>query len=213
MLCKNFIELNEEKSIDKIQKMQTTTLEQLIEEGKEIRKGITFINAPSGVIRMYAPYRLADNSKYEIWKNKSIRFLSIDFPGDRCINDFEESAKDFTKNYHSPTVFDNMLAILQACLEMPHVISVANDSKIIDKSVNVHVNQTQTQQQSQSLDLFMDIIKDELTGKQYKEIKEIVETEPNPTQAKTKLVDKIKSFGVDVASNIISNIITAALCQ
>ena len=96
---------------------------------------------------------------------------------------------------------------------MPQVISVAKDSQIIDKSVNVHVNQTQSQQQSQSLDLFMDIIKDELTGKQYKEIKEIVKTESNPSLAKTKLVDKIKSFGVDVTSNIISNIITAALCQ
>ena len=193
--------------------METITLEQLIEEGKDIRKTISYIKAPSGVIRMYAVYSLADNSKYEIWKNKSIRFLSINFPKDRCINDFEESAKDFTKAHHSPTIFDNMLAILQACLEMPQIISAAKDSKVIDKSVNVHVNQTQSQQQSQFLDQFMDIIKDELTGKQYKEIKEIIKTEPNPTQAKTKLVDKIKSFGIDVTSNIISNIITAALCQ
>lgn len=193
--------------------MGTITLEQLIEEGKDIRKTISYVKAPSGVIRMYADYSLADNSKYEIWKNKSIRFLSIKFPGDRCIKDFEESTQNFTKAHHSPAVFDNMLAILQACLEIPQVVNVTKDSQVIDKSVNVHVNQTQSQQQSQSLDLFMDIIKDELTGKQYKEIKEIVETEPNPTQAKIKLVDKIKSFGIDVASNIISNIITAALCQ
>ena len=190
--------------------MKTTTLEQLIEEGKEIRKGITFINTPSGVIRMYAAYSLADNSKYEIWKNKSIRFLSLKFPGDRCIKDFEESAKTFTKNHNSPTILDNMLAILQACLEMPQVIAVTKESKVIDKSVNVHVNQAQSQQQSQSLDLFMEVIEDELTGKQYKEIKEIVETEHDPTQAKVKLVDKIKSFGIDVASNIISNIIATA---
>ena len=193
--------------------METITLEQLIEEGKYIRKTISYINPPSGIIRMYAAYSLADNSKYEIWKNKSIRFLSINFPGDRCINDFEESAKDFVKNHHSPYVFDNMLAILHACLEMPQIVNVAKDSKVVDKSVNVHVNQTQSQQQSQSLDIFIDIIKDELTGKQYKEIKEIVETESNPTQVKTKLVDKIRSFGIDVVSNIISNIITATLCK
>jgi hypothetical protein len=193
--------------------MESITLEQLIEEGKDIRKTISYINPPSGIIRMYAAYSLADNSKYEIWKNKSIRFLSINFPGDRCINDFEESAKDFVKNHHSPYVFDNMLAILHACLEMPQIVNVAKDSKVVDKSVNVHVNQTQSQQQSQSLDIFIDIIKDELTGKQYKEIKEIVETESNPTQVKTKLVDKIRSFGIDVVSNIISNIITATLCK
>ena len=193
--------------------MESITLEQLIEEGKDIRKTISYINTPSGVFRTYAAYSLADNSKYEIWKNKSIRFLSINFPGDRCINDFEESAKDFVKNHHSPYVFDNMLAILHACLEMPQIVNVAKDSKVVDKSVNVHVNQTQSQQQSQSLDIFIDIIKDELTGKQYKEIKEIVETESNPTQVKTKLVDKIRSFGIDVVSNIISNIITATLCK
>ena len=193
--------------------MESITLEQLIEEGKDIRKTISYINPPSGIIRMYAAYSLADNSKYEIWKNKSIRFLSINFPGDRCINDFEESAKDFVKNHHSPYVFDNMLAILHACLEMPQIVNVAKDSKVVDNSVNVHVNQTQSQQQSQSLDIFIDIIKDELTGKQYKEIKEIVETESNPTQVKTKLVDKIRSFGIDVVSNIISNIITATLCK
>ena len=40
------------------------------------------------------------------------------------------------------------------------------------------------------------------------EIKEIITNEPNPIQAKTKLIDKIKSFGSDVTSNIIANIIT-----
>lgn len=193
--------------------MDLTILEQLIKEGKEIRKNITYINPPKGVIRLYKSYRLADISIYEIWKNKSIRFLSISFPHDRCVSDFEETSKEFTKHSNSPVIFDKMLAILQACLEMPQIISAAKDSLIIDKSVNVHVNQTQSQQQVQSLDIFMDIIKDELTGKQYKEIKEIVETESNPTQAKIKLVDKIKSFGIDVTSNIISNIITAVLCQ
>lgn len=193
--------------------MDSTILEKLIEEGKEIRKNITYINPPAGVIRLYNSYRLADNSTYEIWKNKSIRFLSISFLNDRCVSDFEEACKEFTKSSNSPVIFDKMLAILQACLEIPQMICVSKDATIIDRSVNVHVNQTQSQQQTQSLDSFMNIIKDELTGKQYKEIKEIVETESNPTQAKIKLVDKIKSFGIDVTSNIISNIITAALCQ
>lgn len=193
--------------------MEEITLEQLIEEGKDIKKTISYVNAPSGVIRLYAVYRLADNSKYEIWKNKSIRFLSIKFPGDRCINDFEESTKEFAKTNYYPHIFDKMLAILQSCLDMPQVVRVAKDPSILDKSINVNVNQTQSQQQSQSLDVLMDIIKDELTGKQYKEIRDIVKTESNLASAKSKLVDKIKSFGMDVASNIIANIITSILCK
>lgn len=193
--------------------MEAITLEQLIEEGKDIRGKITYINPPSGVIRLYSSYRLADNSSYEIWKNKAIRFLSISFPNDRCVNDFEEGSKEFTKNRNSPVVFDKMLAILQACLEIPQIINDTKNLEIIDRSINVNVSQNQSQQQSQYLDLFMDLIKNELTGRQYKEIKEIIETEPNHALVKTKLVDKIKSFGIDVASNIISNIIATVLCQ
>lgn len=192
--------------------MEAITLNQLIEEGTDIKNKITYINPPSGVIRLYSTYRLADNSIYEIWKSKAIRFLSISFPNDRCVNDFEEASKEFTKNRNSPILFDRMLAILQACLKIPQIINDTKNLKIIDKSINVNVSQNQSQQQSQSLDLFMDLIKDELTGKQYQEIQEIIKTERNPALAKTKLVDKIKSFGVDITSNIIANIITAGLC-
>lgn len=192
--------------------MDAITLNQLIEEGTDIKNKITYINPPSSVIRLYSTYRLADNSIYEIWKSKAIRFLSISFPNDRCVNDFEEASKEFTKNRNSPILFDRMLAILQACLEIPQIINDTKNLEIIDKSINVNVSQKQSQQQSQSLDLFMDLIKDELTEKQYQEIQGIIKTEHNPALAKTKLVDKIKSFGVDITSNIIANIITTGLC-
>ncbi len=48
--------------------MKTITLEQLIEEGKNIRKTITYIDAPSGVTRIRSAHCLADNSGYETWK-------------------------------------------------------------------------------------------------------------------------------------------------
>ncbi len=79
---------------------------------------------------------------------------------------------------------------------------------MIDKSIHVNVNQNQSQQQTIAFEIFVEAIKDELTGKQQKEIKEIITNEPNPIQVKTKLIDKIKSFGSDVTSNIIANIIT-----
>lgn len=190
--------------------MTTITLEQLIEEGNEIKKQISYINPPSEVIRLYSAYRLNDNSKYEIWRNMSIRYLSVNFPEDRCINDFEETSKEFSKTHNSPIVFDRMIAILQSCLAFPQISSEPKKSNQIDKSihVNVHQTQTQSQQQSMAIDIFLEAINDELTGKQLKEIKEIMVNEPKPIQAKTKLIDKIKSFGSDVASNIIANIIT-----
>ena len=75
-------------------------------------------------------------------------------------------------------------------------------------AVTVNVNQSQTQNQSQEINIFIDAIADELTGKQYKELKSIVQENPNPEDSKQKIVDKLKSFGGDVLSNIVANIIT-----
>ena len=188
--------------------MTTITLEELIDEGKEIRKGISFVPAPDGVWRTYSVYHLKSTSEYEVWKNKTLRFLSTQFPEDRCISDFEIAIEEFTKSRCSPDVFNKMIGIMESCVCIPTVSSIQGNK--LDKSININVNQSQTQSQQQSLalDIFIEAIKDELTGKQQKEIKEIITNEPNPIQAKTKLIDKIKSFGSDIASNIIANIIT-----
>lgn len=89
--------------------MTTITLEELIEEGKEIRKGISYITPPPNVTRFFSAYKLKNTSEYETWKNKTIRFLSFKFSGDRCIADFEKAAEAFTKSYNSPSSFDKLL--------------------------------------------------------------------------------------------------------
>lgn len=76
--------------------------------------------------------------------------------------------------------------------------------------INNNLSQTQNQRQTQeiAITIFLESIKDELTGKQIKEIKEIVEQEQDLNKAKPKVIDKLKSFGGDVLSNVIANIIT-----
>jgi hypothetical protein len=84
----------------------------------------------------------------------------------------------------------------------------------IDKSVNVSVNQNQSQKQKQEqtqeqiLDIFLESIKDELTGKQYKEIQQIREDEPDIEKAKPKILHKLKEFGINVCASILANIVT-----
>ena len=75
-------------------------------------------------------------------------------------------------------------------------------------AVTVNVNQSQTQNQSQEINIFIDAIADELTGKQYKELKSIAQENPNPENSKRKIAEKLKSFGGDVLSNIVANIVT-----
>lgn len=76
--------------------------------------------------------------------------------------------------------------------------------------INNHMSQTQNQSQTQeiAITIFLESIKDELTGRQIKEIKEIVEQEEDVNQAKPKIIEKLKSYGGDILSNIIANIIT-----
>ena len=75
-------------------------------------------------------------------------------------------------------------------------------------SINLHQNQNQNQNQTVNVNFIWEAIKDELTGKQVKEIDEILEGKDEPGVKKSKILDKIKSFGSDVASNIIAGIIT-----
>ena len=60
-----------------------------------------------------------------------------------------------------------------------------------------------------AVNLFNEAIKDDLTGRQIKELKQIVEDENGDMKkARPKIVDKLLSFGKDVASNIVANLLT-----
>jgi len=84
----------------------------------------------------------------------------------------------------------------------------------IDNSITLHVSQNQEQTQKQKqvqkqiIEIFIESIRDEISGKQFKELKEIAKEEKDPQKAKNKILESLKRFGVDICSNIITNIIT-----
>lgn len=184
------------------------TLEDIIKEGNEIRNMISFVPA-QGYIRTFKEYTISDRSKYEKWKNLVIRFLSASYPGDRCVNDFESKVELFKKKHFAPAIFDDILGLLESCKAIPALPINESISKI-DKSINVNVNQSQnqTQEQTQVIEIFLEAVKDELTGKQFKELKDIAKEEPNPEKAKSKILDKIKSWDESISASIVANIIT-----
>lgn len=60
-----------------------------------------------------------------------------------------------------------------------------------------------------AVELFLDAIKDDLTGRQIKELKAVVAEADNDMQkARPGIIEKLKSFGADVASNIVANLLT-----
>lgn len=78
----------------------------------------------------------------------------------------------------------------------------------VSVNVNQHNNQNQTINVNISLELFVDAIKDELKGGQVKELKTILDADEEPEKKKRNFFDKLTSFGTDVASNILANVLT-----
>lgn len=77
----------------------------------------------------------------------------------------------------------------------------------LNVNVNQENNQTQTTHVNLVLTSIVDSIKDEITGSQLKELKAILESNSEPEQKKKNFLDKLKSFGSDVASNILASML------
>ena len=118
----------------------------------------------------------------------------------RCnIHDIAEDTK---------TLCDSIVAEVRA-LGIP-TRKTSNDNSV---NVNTTVTQSQEQKQSQQQDVVLSILleaaKDELTGKQRKELLAIVEESKDPQKARKSIMTKLKEFGEDVATNIVANILTS----
>lgn len=95
------------------------------------------------------------------------------------------------------------MAILKAFRAIPEAIAVQKDH-----SDGIVINNANTQSQTQKLevDVFLEAVGDELTGKQLKELKAALKEEE--AGKKGSIIDKLKSFGENTLSNIVANIIT-----
>lgn len=182
---------------------QKITLDTLIQNGENIKNGIYEVRLG---------YSFRDQVEYESWKNTVMRFLSDNYDNDRANDDFELAVKEFEKWHRSKNNFSRLLGVLKAIENIPQKIqkptATAEGAGI---NVNVNQSQQQSQQQSQSVQIFLEAIKDELNGKQQKELEALAKEELPEAEKRTKIIDKITSFGSDVAANIIANIVTNPL--
>lgn len=189
--------------------MENLTLQNLITEHKNRMPNLRYYNDV-----MIPYYEYQDMDSYYCWLTKAERFLEINYPNDKHIADFEKiSNQDIY-----PDQQKKLLAILEAFAALPIVIpctksSIKQDHKQSPINVTTNINnansQTQNQQQSFATELFLEAIKDNLTGRQIKELKEVVtEADNDLEKARPGIIEKLKSFGTDVVSNIVANILT-----
>lgn len=198
--------------------MTEITLESLIQEQRERIPQLKYEPDPPGCIG-FSYYYYVDNETYQKWLAITKRYLGITFPKDKDVAEFEIVGKERL----SPGQQKKLLAILEAFASLPSIIPDSCTTEKLNKkgekseAINVTTtinnsnqqSQNQNQEQKLAVELFMDAIKDDLTGRQIKELKQVVTESDNDLQkARPRLIEKLKSFGKDVASNIVANIVT-----
>lgn len=159
------------------------------------------------------PYYTYGNEEFEYikWVEKAKRYIEQNFHGDKHIEEFNKISGE---KKLTPQQQMKLLAILEAFGEYPNVIEnnkLATQAGNINIHNNINNTNTQSQQQSQqqSIKILIKALEDQLSVSQLKEIKQVIEeAKGDLVKAKPKLIDKIKSFGENVASNILANIIT-----
>jgi hypothetical protein len=187
--------------------MCTITIENLIKEGKSILDGIRYIPSRPNSIRTYAVYALTDEVAYERWKNIVLRFLSTNYYDDVSVSDFRTAMDDFQKNHYSPSCMKRMIGILESYTVFPTAIT--KKSEAFDKP-SIVINNTNSQEQnlSQNYDIIIKSIEDCFSISQIKELHKIIENEHDIEKAKPKIIEKLKSFGENLAPSIVANILT-----
>lgn len=196
--------------------MSDITLESLIQEHKERIDLLKYQPDPPGCWG-FSYYYYEDSEAYQKWLAKTKRFIAINYPSDKYVNEFEV----VSNGNKSPEQQKKLLAILEAFAVLPTVIPDNRITQVAEKkgdgkdSINVVTtinnsnSQSQDQRQSLAVELFIEAIKDDLTGRQIKELKAVVADVNNDLQkARPGIITKLKEFGSDVASNIVANILT-----
>ena len=198
--------------------MTEITLESLIQEQRQRIPLLQYKPSPPRSLG-FSYYYYTDNDEYQKWLATTKRYLGINFHNDKDVAEFDAISREEI----SPGQQKKLLAVLEAFASLPIIIPDTLITEITEKkgkgrdAINVTTtinnsnqqSQTQNQEQTLAVKLFIEAIKDDLTGRQIKELKQVVDDADGDLQkARPGIIDKIKSFGSDVASNIIANILT-----
>ena len=171
-------------------------LDDLISKGEKLTSTISQVPSKGGVITPFSMYQSSKKVEYQDWQSSSKRFIKTYFPSD--LEEFEENTGRV-----SPTNHQKMMGILRAIKLMPE--EPVNNSEKKSGDTNITINNTQ----QIVLNVFTEAVKDEITGKEYKELKEILKNyEREPEETTTKIKERLKKIGGDALTNIITNILT-----
>jgi hypothetical protein len=152
----------------------------------------------------------------DAWKSSTISILERIFGKEsRKIQEVERIklghsfSLDSSPTYYIETVKETAKAIIESCISELEILG--SPMQIYDgnnSGLNLTVVQSQSNKQTIKLDLIVQALQEELTGKELSEIQSILDSKETSESKKTKTIDKLKTFGSDTLSNIIAGILT-----
>jgi len=177
---------------------------------------ITTEKAIDSIKKKLVELKAINNSQnFYSWKLSTISRLEIICPNNSIIKSFNDvNASGMYSDYTLQAKSDST-TLLNGLIEDLETFGVENINTSYNKKddkLSVNINQQNHQNQttniSFNLNHFIDAIKDELKGGQVKELKAILDSGEEPEKKKRNFLDKLKSFGTDVSSNILANVLT-----
>ena len=161
---------------------------------------------------------VVNHSQYDNWKKTTSSTLSNIYPNKEIIISKFESIKSWVtvfngsgdRTSHAKIEAKDYLDSLISDIEnfgLPHLLE-KNQKEPLSVNVHQHNEQNQSTQVNINFELIIEVIKGELRSSEIEELKEILGADIDPKIKKKNFIEKIKSFGSDVASNILANILT-----
>ena len=146
-----------------------------------------------------------------IWVETVLRFLNKTVPGDISIDRFQKQVNCFDPGYCNKREFERILSVLKSVEAMPSItIDTSAQAKKTDKGIEInntlsqnqkqHQEQNQKQEQDIIVDILLESVKDELTGKQRKELLAIAKAAKDLKEAHKGILEKLKEYGENRAS-------------
>lgn len=157
-----------------------------------------------GLIKQVSGYSyLPKADEFATWIQNCIRFMVQNFPEDILIEEFK---KIELEGINQGTIY-KLVGGLKALKDNP---IICKQPQAAPNAMN-NITVTQSQTQSQTNSVVMESLKDELKGKQYKEIEEILASNEPKVEKRSKILSKLMEFGEDVAAGIVATLLTKGM--
>lgn len=154
--------------------------------------------------------KIRDPYSLTSWKNKAINII-VRIYGSNSLPEKQVDEFKYQPNFNAGSNVmqrkTQAIELIDSLIKEIYRFGVPETKVPQEKGFNITINQSQ--KVKINLSLIIESVQKELTGNQLKELQDVLEDkEIIAEEKKSRIVDKLKKFGGDVASNIIANILT-----